>query len=338
MIKKLTTEARRSIKAYSEKERAKNKMLEKEVRKLIKDIVGPQNENLTDTIIAQAMLRIKLTAPYYEEDGYREEDIVSAIRTILSGQSERPASLLLDIIEIVLEVGGNFCLAKEVEKELLALGSIQDDYWNSIRNTVEEFNYRYKKFKKDETPLSVKDFIYKKGWHTVLWMNETEPYMTVKITFMHNGQLEGACFHIPSFDTERLQKLFSTFCKKNGYKDDSVIDIRITRVAYSLETLKAIEYIGNYTPVSDREDIAIRGFNKDLDLLVYDPDPIVRRQVLRHGREKDLDILLYDPDPMIRRDLAAYYRREKDLTVLTYDIDVSVKRAVKHVLEINERT
>ena len=41
--------------------------------------------------------------------------------------------------------------------------------------------------------------------------------------------------------------------------------------------------------------------DKDLDILVNDEDPDVRKAVAERGRDKDLDILVNDEDPKDRK-------------------------------------
>ena len=44
--------------------------------------------------------------------------------------------------------------------------------------------------------------------------------------------------------------------------------------------------------------------DEDLDILVNDEDPYVRKAVAERGRDKDLDILVNDEDPDVRKAVA----------------------------------
>ena len=84
-----------------------------------------------------------------------------------------------------------------------------------------------------------------------------------------------------------------------------------------------------------RKAVAERGRDKDLDILVNDEDPNVRKPVAERGRDKDLDILVNDEDPDVRKAVAER-GRDKDLDILVNDKNCSVRKAVAERENFNE--
>lgn len=72
---------------------------------------------------------------------------------------------------------------------------------------------------------------------------------------------------------------------------------------------------------------AIIGYPEHLNILVSDPDPLIRSEVAKHGREKDLDILVYDYNPYVRF-VVAHQGIEKYLDILIDDDNASVRDEV----------
>ena len=75
--------------------------------------------------------------------------------------------------------------------------------------------------------------------------------------------------------------------------------------------------------------------DEDLDILVNDEDPNVRKPVAERGRDKDLDILVNDEDPDVRKAVAER-GRDKDLDILVNDEDPDVRKAVAERENFNE--
>lgn len=61
------------------------------------------------------------------------------------------------------------------------------------------------------------------------------------------------------------------------------------------------------------EVVASIGRDKDLDVLVNDPERDVHLQVAEWGRDKDVDVLVNDSDPCIREEIARQRRMQNDL-------------------------
>lgn len=258
-----------------------------------------------------------------QENGhYSKWDIILGINS---------SSLLDNILKVIEDEGKrvdfSIGLAKEVEKELQlrAFGYHSDAYWDTITNTVNEIYSRYMQSAEDAGAMTVKEYIHKKGWQSSVWMNGTERYMSVSISFDNNGYSSIVDFNIPSFDTDRLQTLFSAFCKENNCRKDSVTGIYIQKVSYSIEELTLCEKVNSLMSVYDRIGFAENGIA--LDILVYDPDPRVRRAVAKHGRDKDYDILVSDLDPWVRCTVAEK-GRNKDLDILIVDPVPAIRRIV----------
>lgn len=81
---------------------------------------------------------------------------------------------------------------------------------------------------------------------------------------------------------------------------------------------------------ADKQGLANFGTDKDLDILVKDPDVGCRACVAERGRDKDLDALVNDPDWYVRVQVA-YQGRDEDLDILEKDENVHVRNAVEDV-------
>ena len=75
--------------------------------------------------------------------------------------------------------------------------------------------------------------------------------------------------------------------------------------------------------------------DEDLDILVNDEDPDVRKAVAERGRDKDLDILVND-EFCLTRMAVAERGRDKDLNILVNDKNCSVRKAVAERENFNE--
>ena len=359
--KELNKEVVAILKEYAEKDRIKKKNLEQDVRRLIvralMELYGSvKGITYSDEIIAQIMSFTNYNYSCQENGHYCENDIYVAITTVyMKHHGHNSSSLLNDILKVIdgsaVKVNFGLGLAKEAVKELQALGDFRDTYWDTITNTVNEIYSRYMQSAEYTETTTVKECIHRKGWISSVLMNGTEQYMSVAISFVNNGYSDIVEFTIRSFDTDNLQTLFSAFCKEKKCREDSVTGIYIQKVSYSIEELTLCEKVNSLMSVYDRKELAENGIA--LDILVYDPDPRVRRAVAKHGREKDDDILVYDSDPFVRcmlavdgkdkyldilivdpdprvRCLVASKGRYKDLVILKNDRNASVRREAEH--------
>ena len=75
--------------------------------------------------------------------------------------------------------------------------------------------------------------------------------------------------------------------------------------------------------------------DEDLDILVNDEDPDVKKAVAERGRDKDLDILVNDEKWSVRKAVAER-GRDKDLDILVNDEKWSVRMAVAERENFNE--
>ena len=75
--------------------------------------------------------------------------------------------------------------------------------------------------------------------------------------------------------------------------------------------------------------------DEDLDILVNDEDPDVKKAVAERGRDKDLDILVND-EFCLTRMAVAERGRDKDLDILVNDKNCSVRKAVAERENFNE--
>lgn len=85
--------------------------------------------------------------------------------------------------------------------------------------------------------MTVKEYIYTVGWN---WACEEKDFkfMNVEIFFTDDkGEDDSVDFNIKAFDKHELSELFDIFCKENNFKNDTVYDIYIIKMANSIEKL-----------------------------------------------------------------------------------------------------
>lgn len=225
-----------------------NKQLENDIRRTIGKVLDQKHTDLISAEIMELVIsHVGLSRLYQEKGIYSEKDISAAIGYALMERLEvrYPTTLYEDILKVVEELKPVGCfsigLAKEAEKELLAMDDFHTNYWSTITAKVKEIQSRYKANKEDATLFSVKDFIYKKGWQTEIFMKGNEDAMNVSILFDNNGTEDRIDFNIEAFNTSELNELFSEFCKEENCEENSVLGIWIERVADGVLDLQLLE-------------------------------------------------------------------------------------------------
>ena len=82
--------------------------------------------------------------------------------------------------------------------------------------------------------MTVNEFSKNEGWSDDAPLNndarKASRSMVVDVDFINNeGDMDETEFTICSYNFGELNKLFSDFCKENGFKTNTVINIRIIR-------------------------------------------------------------------------------------------------------------
>ena len=86
--------------------------------------------------------------------------------------------------------------------------------------------------------MTVKQYVDKKGWNMEL--SEPKPcrVMNVDVSFLNDKRAEDETqFSIAAYDINELGRLFTAFCKENGYPDNMVLCVSIVEMADAMNQL-----------------------------------------------------------------------------------------------------
>ena len=88
--------------------------------------------------------------------------------------------------------------------------------------------------------MTINQYIKKHGWSVECDLSKPYRFQTVDVSFENEEAMIGLDeteFDIPAYNVKELSTLFKEFCKENGLKSNTVINIRIVAAASTLGEL-----------------------------------------------------------------------------------------------------
>lgn len=90
--------------------------------------------------------------------------------------------------------------------------------------------------------MSVEACVLSNGWNCECNIRPSDKFTIVHVEFINNKKTEDAVsFDIEKFNIKELTELFSEFCKKNKFANDTVTSVSIVAAARTMDKIQEID-------------------------------------------------------------------------------------------------